>query len=152
MGGGEETMSTDNPFDKSGCERKPSGWKKDGVKEVCYRIGRIWDNINAAKLLSIDRKSWSKINREGRRWDPEHRWKAGPCSRIKGTSSIKTGEKEWICVDTLSPLCADTLYRVGGRKLRKVLSRGFYFLCEVGSEVRAQRSPSRGQTQLTMGI
>lgn len=62
MEGGEETMSTDNPFDKSGCEGIASGWKKDGVKEVCYRIGRIWDNINAAKKLSTERKS-SKQNK-----------------------------------------------------------------------------------------
>lgn len=52
----------------------------------------------------------------------------------------------------MNVVCADMLYRVGGRKLRKVLSHGFYFLCEAGSEVRAQRRiPSRGQTQLTMG-
>lgn len=51
----------------------------------------------------------------------------------------------------LSPLYADTLYRLVGRKLRKVLPHGFCFLYEVGSEVKAQRrSPSRGQTQLIM--
>ena len=58
VGGEMERMSTDNPFAKSGCEGKARGWKKDGAKEVCYSIGRIWDNINAAKKLSIDRKIW----------------------------------------------------------------------------------------------
>ena len=42
-----------------------------------------------------------------------------------------------------SMLSADMFYRLCGRKLRKVLLYGFYFLCEVESEVTCQER--RGQ-------